>query len=106
MPKYLFRASYNAEGVAGLIQEGGSARRDVAKAAVESLGGKLEAFYFAFGEDDVIGIVELPDHESMAALSLEVAGSGEISTSTTVLLTPEEMDRAREKHSAFRAPGR
>jgi uncharacterized protein with GYD domain len=106
MPHYMFRASYSAEGIAGVISEGGTARRDAAKAAAEAMGGRLEALYFSFGEDDVIGIIELPDNESMAALAMEVASSGEISTSTTVLLTPEEIDGAREKHSGFRAPGR
>ena len=105
MPKYLFTASMSPEGVAGLMAEGGTARRTVVGNAIESLGGKLESFYFAFGDDDVIGICELPDNETAAAFALEVSSSGRISVSTTVLVTPEEIDRAREKKSGWRAPG-
>jgi uncharacterized protein with GYD domain len=105
MPKYLFRASLSPEGVAGVVSEGGSARQAVVKDAIETLGGTLEAFYFAFGDDDVIGIYELPDNLSAAALALEVSSSGRVSVKTTVLIAPAEMDRAREKHSGWRAPG-
>ena len=79
--------------------------REAARGAWEALGGKLETYYFAFGTDDVIDIGELPDNESAAALAMEVAASGRVTCTTTVLLTPEEMDRAREKHSGYRAPG-
>jgi uncharacterized protein with GYD domain len=105
MPKYLFRSSMSPEGVAGVMAEGGTARRTVVANAIESLGGKLESFYFAFGDDDVVGICELPDNETAAAFALEVSSSGRISVSTTVLVTPEEIDRAREKKSGWRAPG-
>jgi uncharacterized protein with GYD domain len=105
MPKYLFKASMSPEGVAGVMAEGGTARRTVVGNAIESLGGKLESFYFAFGDDDIIGICELPDNETAAAFALEVSSSGRISVSTTVLVTPEEIDRAREKKSGWRAPG-
>jgi uncharacterized protein with GYD domain len=105
MAKYLFKASLNAEGVAGLRAEGGTARRAEVKKAVETLGGTLESFYFAFGNDDVIIICDLPDNETAAAMAMESSASGRVSTSTTVLITPEEMDRSREKKSGWRAPG-
>ena len=105
MPKYMFRASLSPEGVAGLLKEGGTARHGVVRKAVETLGGTLEAFYFAFGDDDVVGIMELPDNETAAGFALETSSSGRVSVSTTVLISPEEMDRAREKHSGWRAPG-
>lgn len=105
MPKYMFRASLSAEGVGGVLAEGGTARRDTVHKAVESLGGSLESFYFAFGDDDVIAIAELPDNESAAGFAMEVSSSGRVSVSTTVLLTPEEVDRARAKKSGWRAPG-
>jgi uncharacterized protein with GYD domain len=105
MPKYLFTASLSPEGVAGVLAEGGSARRATVGDAIRNLGGTLEAFYFAFGDDDVIGICELLDNEAAASFGLEVSSSGRVSVSTTVLLTPEEVDRAREKKSGWRAPG-
>jgi uncharacterized protein with GYD domain len=105
MAKYLFRASFSPEGVAGVLAEGGTFRRTVVKNAVESLGGSLEEFYFAFGGDDVVVICELADNETAAAFAMETSASGRVSVSTTVLITPEEVDRAREKKSGWRAPG-
>ncbi len=105
MPKYLFRASLSAEGIGGVLAEGGSARRQTVQDAVEKLGGTLETFYFAFGDDDVIAIGELPDNETAAALAMEISSSGRVALSTTVLLTPEELDRAGDKKSGWRAPG-
>jgi len=105
MPKYLFKASLSTEGVAGVRAEGGTARRASAKSAIEAIGGTLESFYFAFGDDDVIVICDLPNNEAAAGFALEVAASGRVSVSTSVLITPEEMDRAREQKSGWRAPG-
>ncbi|MBI5014337.1 MAG: GYD domain-containing protein [Deltaproteobacteria bacterium] len=76
MSKYLLQASYPAEGTKGLLKEGGTARRKAIQQAVEGLGGKLEAFYYAFGETDVFGIAEMPDKVSAAAFSLLVAACG------------------------------
>ena len=105
MAKYLFKARYDAEGVKGLLKEGGSGRRDAVANLAESLGGRLEALYFAFGDDDVYSIVDLPDHASAVALSLTVAASGAGGVSTTVLLTPEDLDAAARKSPQFRPPG-
>src|SRR5437762_5460988 len=71
MPKYLLQASYTSDGVKGLAKDGGTKRRAAAKALVESLGGKLEALYFAFGETDVFAIAELPDNAAAASVSLD-----------------------------------
>jgi uncharacterized protein with GYD domain len=105
MAKYLFRASLSPEGIAGVIAEGGVARRGVIQKAIETLGGSLESFYFAFGDDDVLVTCELPDNETAAAFAMETSASGRVSVSTTVLVTPEQIDVAREKKSGWRAPG-
>jgi uncharacterized protein with GYD domain len=105
MAKYLFRASLSSDGVAGVLAEGGTSRRTIVKNAIESLGGSLEAFYFAFGDDDVVVVCDLADNETAAAFAMETSSSGRVSVSTTVLVTPEEVDRAREKKSGWRAPG-
>jgi uncharacterized protein with GYD domain len=105
MPKYLFRASLTGEGVAGIVAEGASARREVVSRSIETLGGTVEAFYFAFGDEDVILIADLPDNETAAAFALETSASGTVGVATTVLITPEEVDRARAKRSGWRAPG-
>jgi uncharacterized protein with GYD domain len=106
MPRYLIEASYTLEGVKGLVKEGGSKRREAADAAIRGLGGKLEAFYFAFGDPDALLIADLPDNASAAAASVAINSSGAVSVKTVVLLTPEEMDTAVKKTVNYRAPGR
>ncbi|MBI4241574.1 MAG: GYD domain-containing protein [Candidatus Rokubacteria bacterium] len=105
MPKYLVQASYTTEGVKGLLKDGGSKRRTAAEAAIKGLGGKLEAFYFAFGDTDVFAIAEMPDNASATAVSLAVTASGAVRTRITVLLTPEEVDQATKKTVSYRPPG-
>jgi uncharacterized protein with GYD domain len=106
MPKYLFMGSYTKDGVQGLLKDGGTKRRQVAQRAVESVGGRLETYYFTFGDTDFVGIVDVPDHVSIAALSLAVGSAGGSNFRTTVLLTPDEMDQAARKEISFTAPGR
>ena len=106
MAKYLVEARYTAEGAKGLAREGGTGRRAAAAKAVEGLGGKVESFYYAFGDVDAYAIFDVPDNVSAAALSLAVGQSGGINTKTVVLITPEEMDQAGKKAVDFRPPGR
>lgn len=105
MPKYLIRARYTTEGVRGLLKEGGSSRRQAVEKAITNLNGRMEAFYLAFGDDDAFVIADLPDNSTAAAIALAVAASGAVSTSTTVLLTPEEVDAAAQKAVDYRPPG-
>lgn len=105
MPKYLLHVNYTAEGARGLVKDGGSARRTAAQKAVDSLGGRIEAFYFALGDTDVYVLLDMPDNASVAALTLALAASGGTTGRTTVLLTPEEMDQATRKSPAYRPPG-
>jgi len=105
MPKYLFHASYTTEGVAGVRSKGGSARRDAITAMAEGLGGSIESFYFAFGDDDVFTVVDLPDNEAAAAVALTVNSSSAVSVQTTVLLTAEEIDAAAQRSVDYRPPG-
>jgi len=105
MPKYLIQASYTAEGVRGLMKDGGSLRRAAAEAALKGVGGRLEAFYFAFGETDVFAVADVPDNASAAAVSLAVSASGAVQVKMTVLMTPEEMDQATKKMINYRPPG-
>jgi len=105
MPKYLLQVNYTAEGAKGLIKDGGSARRAAAQKAAESLGGRVESMYFALGDTDAYVIVEMPDNASVAAITLALAASGGTTGSTTVLMTPEEMDQATRKSPTYRPPG-
>jgi uncharacterized protein with GYD domain len=106
MAKYLLQGSYTAEGSKGLLKDGGSKRRAAAKTLVESLGGKIECLYFAFGETDVLAIVDMPDSASAAAASLTIGASGGLRGKLTVLLTAEEIDQAAKKSATYTPPGR
>jgi uncharacterized protein with GYD domain len=105
MPKYLIEASYTREGVEGVRSKGGSSRRDAVAETAKSLGGQLEAFYFAFGDHDAVVIADLPDNEAAAAIALSVNAAGGATVKTTVLLTPEQVDDAAKRSVEYRPPG-
>ncbi len=107
MAKYLLKASYNAEGLKGLLKDGGSNRKDAASKAIEDLGGTVESFYFAFGDHDAYVIADLPNEIAAAAIGLKINASGLVNLSTTALLTPEQVDAACDKGTtlAYQAPG-
>jgi uncharacterized protein with GYD domain len=105
MPKFLWMASYTPEGVKGVLKDGGTGRRAVVEQMTESLGGKVEAFYFAFGGDDVYVIADLPDKTTAAAISLTINAQGPVQLKTVELLTPEEVDEATKKSVSYRPPG-
>ena len=95
MPKYLFQASYTQEGLKGLLNEGGSRRRDALRGVIEAMGGHMESFHYAFGGDDIYAVVEMPDDATAAALSLNISAAGAVGVQTTVLLDPETIDTPR-----------
>jgi uncharacterized protein with GYD domain len=105
MPTYLWRASYNSEGTKGLVKDGGTKRRAAVQQMVEKAGGKLHAFYFAFGDADVFGIAEFPDNATAVAVSLAVNSAGVVSLHSTPLVTPEELDAGVKKSVTYRPPG-
>jgi uncharacterized protein with GYD domain len=105
MPKYLIEASYTLDGVKGIKGAGGSSRRDAVAQVAESVGGRLESFYFGFGDHDAYVTVDLPDNESAAAVALTVNAAGGATVKTIVLLTPEEVDAAARRSVEYRAPG-
>lgn len=105
MPKYMFQASYTTEGLKGLIKDGGSRRKADFEKAVAGLGGSLEGLYYAFGQDDVFCIIDMPNNVSTASLALVIAASGAVKVQTVVLLTPEEIDQAAKMSVDYRPPG-
>jgi len=106
MPKYLIQASYTAEGLKGVQKDKASGRKAATIKAVESVGGRVESFYYALGSDDVVIMVDLPDNVSAAALSMTASASGLIRSKMTALLMVEEVDKALAKRVSFKAPGR
>ncbi|HXW75597.1 MAG TPA: GYD domain-containing protein [Steroidobacteraceae bacterium] len=105
MPKYLVETTYTAEGIRGLLKDKASARRQAVEKLLQSVDGKLEAFYYAMGDRDVVTIVDLPDAAAAAAISFTGSATGLFRVTTTPLLTVEEVDRALAKKLSFRAPG-
>jgi uncharacterized protein with GYD domain len=107
MPLYLSRFSYTPETWAKLIGDPED-RRKAAQAYIESVGGKLHGFWYAFGTHDGYNLWEAPDNVSMAAVALAISGGGALSSfETTVLLSVDEtMDALRKAEQIqYRAPG-
>jgi uncharacterized protein with GYD domain len=105
MSHYLIRASYTQQGIKGVLKEGATGRVNAVTALVGSVGGTVESIYWAFGDDDFFAVVELPDNAAAAAVAATVGASGAASVTTTVLLTAAEVDDARSRTVAYRAPG-
>ena len=105
MPKYLFQANYTAEGLRGLLKEGGSSRRQVFDDIATEQGGTLESFYYAFAGTDLYLTFELPDTATASAVSLSIGAGGALSITTVQLITPEEIDEACAKTVTYRPPG-
>ena len=106
MPKFMYSGSYTAEGAAGILKEGGTARRDEAVRIAESFGGTLEAYYWCYGDKDFMCIMDVPDSAKIAKLSLHIGASGTFSGKLTPLITVEEMDDiCNADIGDFRLPG-
>jgi uncharacterized protein with GYD domain len=105
MAKYLVQANYVGEGIKGLLKDGGTGRRAAVEKLIGSVGGKVEAFYYAFGDTDLFVIADIPDNVTAAALSLTVNAVGAATAKITVLLTAEEVDAAAKKTPNYRPPG-
>jgi uncharacterized protein with GYD domain len=92
MAKYLLKVRYTGEGIQGVMRDGGSPRQAVAQELAKSVGGAVESFHFAFGEDDAYVICDLPDNKAAATIAMTVSASGRVAVSTVPLLTVDEMD--------------
>ena len=107
MPLYLSRFSYTPETWARMVQNPED-RREAARSYIESVGGKLHGFWYAFGAHDGLSVWEAPDNISMAAVAIAIGGGGALSSfETTALLTVEETIEALRKAQAvqYRPPG-
>jgi|SRR5687767_13191052 uncharacterized protein with GYD domain len=101
MPMYLTRFSYTPETWARMITNPED-RRAAAQQYIESVGGKLHGFWYAFGEHDGYNLWEAPDNVSMSAVALAIGAGGALSSiQTTVLLTVDETLNALEKASTI-----
>jgi len=105
MSKYLLEVKFTLNGLQGVKSEGGSSRVSAATELIESLGGKLDLFYFAFGDTDAYIVADFPDNASAAAAAHTVSAGGGATVRTVVLLTPAEIDAAVSKTPTYRPPG-
>jgi len=105
MPKYLGKVKYTPEGLKGLREAGAASRLEAGKIATASLGGTQECYYFAFGDDDVYAILDLPDDEAATALSITINSAGFAKASVTKLLTADQVDEAFTRNPDYRPPG-
>ena len=107
MPAYLFQLAYTADAWAAMVKQPQN-RVEAVRPVVEKLGGKFEHAWLAFGEYDIIAVVELPENTDAAAFSMAVAAAGAVKAfKTTPLLSVEEGVEAMRKAqgAGYRRPG-
>lgn len=105
MPKFMIAGSYTPQGMQGVKKDKASGRQKAIAAACSEMGGKLDAIYFALGEDDVYVIVDMPSVAAISSLCVAVGSSGMVKTRTVPLLTVAEMDAALDSSVKYRPPG-
>ncbi|MEU4481749.1 GYD domain-containing protein [Micromonospora sp. NPDC023966] len=105
MAMFLLRSTYTADGLNGLIRDGGTKRVDVVRKMVEEAGGRVESMYFAFADDDTYVLCEMPDHRTVAALAIAIGAAGGLQVQVTPLLTPADVDEATRTRTDYTAPG-
>jgi uncharacterized protein with GYD domain len=106
MPYYLYQVAYSVDAAKTMVSRPQD-REKVARKAVESLGGKLHAFFFAFGPYDLVLIAEMPDNVSAGAISLAVGSSGSFSKfhTTPLMSTAESIEMMKKaKKISYAAP--
>ena len=106
MPRYLLRISASADTWAAMIKDP-SDRLEANRTVVESMGGKLEGYYFVVGENEIVELIEMPDDVSMEAITMAILASGAVeSIKTSTLLTAEEAIEAmrRAGNVGYRPP--
>jgi uncharacterized protein with GYD domain len=105
MARYLLKVQYTLQGIQGVRKEGASGRRQAAKQLVESAGGKLESFDFAFGAVDVYALADFPSHAQAANAATAVSAAGGATVETVVLISDAEVDEAVKGSVEYRPPG-
>lgn len=108
MPHYMFQARYTAAAMKAMIANPQD-REPPARALIEAAGGKLLSMYFTMGEEDIVAIIEAPDDETVAGVSMIIGSSGAFSSgSTTKLMTSSQakaaMEKAQKGAAAYKPP--
>ena len=108
MPHYMFQGRYSAASLKAMVDTPQD-REVQARKIVEAAGGKLLQFFFCFGEDDFVVLIEGPDDASIAAVTFTIGASGGFSAGrTTKLMTAQEamksMAKAKAMSSSYAPP--
>jgi uncharacterized protein with GYD domain len=110
MPKYLALFSYSEESMAAMIENPAPEREPAIRAVLESVGARLETFYWMFGEHDGIAVVEAPDSVTMAGVSAAISSTGTVHSETHELFSSADIRRiletAQRARANFTEPGR
>jgi uncharacterized protein with GYD domain len=106
MPKFLIEASYTPEGLRGLQKDKASGRLAAVKKALKAVDAELECLYWCLGDRDAIIIAEFPNTVAASALATAISASGLVRTTTTALLSAQDMDAALAKNATYQASGR
>ena len=109
MAKYAVLGGYSAEAWSKMIDNPGDRTAAITK-VVQGLGGKLESFYWSFGDDDFLGIFEAPDDIAAAAFSVAVGSSGTLRNLRTIKLISLDdgrkmLEKAKAAKAAYVPPG-
>jgi uncharacterized protein with GYD domain len=107
MQTYMVQAAYTSAAWSKLVQRPEN-RMEALRPVIEKLGGRLLAWYYAFGEFDVVALFEVPNNISAAAASMAVAAGGAVKEiRTTPLMPPEDGFDAMllAQGAGYRPPG-
>jgi len=89
MASYVALINWTDQGVKGFKES--VDRYEAAQTQLSSMGVRFTDVYWTLGAHDIVGIVEAPDDETLAAALLAVAGQGNIRTTTLRAFSIDQM---------------
>jgi uncharacterized protein with GYD domain len=97
MAHYLLQVSYSRDAWAALILNPQD-RGEAVRGPIEKLGGKIGQIWLAFGDDDIVAIIEMPNNIAAAAISMAFSAGGACkNVKTTPLMSIQEGLEAMKK---------
>jgi uncharacterized protein with GYD domain len=105
MPKFMSTGQYSAGGLQGSLEEGFAVREAYVTQMIESLGGKVDGFYWTYGKNDIVTIIEGTEEVALAVALAVSSDPDSVQIETMPLLTAADLDAARAKLPKYRGPG-
>jgi uncharacterized protein with GYD domain len=102
--RYLVRAVLTAEGLKNLQKQPPTALKAGVAKFVESVGGKLEFWFFDYGAATAYSVIDYPDEIAAATAQLSTNAAGFARVTIRPLLSAEELDKAVAKMPPVRVP--